>query len=308
LPRVVEAFCPECRGPLEDTSGPPIRPGSGESPNSPQRDDQTPVEELVTVGTFDNPDAANLAKDRVGTPPGEPADDEPNVEGPGWEELPPPVLPARAVWSELGAVLAVGVVPHLIRVVYAFAMPVSPPSPYWTDALYLTVVSGCSIYVTLYLVHRSEEPLGRFGLTRPAFWDVPIGVGLLFAAETLWLYACGLVSWEEGTTTSDFYPRPQQRADYALMLLKHGANGFAEELVTRAYLITRFEHLLRSRVGALLLSGVLFASYHAYQGPGGVAYMLAFAAVYGAVFLLVRRIWPLAIGHALYNIRLDLMA
>ena len=71
LPRVADAFCPECRGPLDEPVEPRLRSGSDEQPNSSQGDDQTPVEELITVATFDNPVAANLRKDRVDAPPGD---------------------------------------------------------------------------------------------------------------------------------------------------------------------------------------------------------------------------------------------
>ncbi|MBI3721260.1 MAG: CPBP family intramembrane metalloprotease, partial [Fimbriimonas ginsengisoli] len=92
------------------------------------------------------------------------------------------------------------------------------------------------------------------------------------------------------------------------MVLGHGASGFAQELVTRAYLVTRFELLLRSRAAAVLLSAALFAAYHGYQSTAAVATAMAVGVAYGVAFLLVRRVWPLAIGHALYNIRLDLAA
>jgi membrane protease YdiL (CAAX protease family) len=64
--------------------------------------------------------------------------------------------------------------------------------------------------------------------------------------------------------------------------------------------------LLRSRVGAVLLSASLFAAYHTYQSIGGVAHQMEFGVAYGVAFLLLRRVWPLAVGHALCNIRLGL--
>ena len=71
----------------------------------------------------------------------------------------------RAVWGEVGAVLAVGVVPHLVNAMYNALYPFPPPA-YWIYALYLTVTSGCTVFVTLYLIHRSGEPWERFGLPR----------------------------------------------------------------------------------------------------------------------------------------------
>lgn len=238
-------------------------------------------------------------------PPTEPAatEDELGSGGPGRADPPPPALASRVIWGEVGAVLAVAFVPSLVYAVYPL-----PPPPYWFDALELTVLSGCTVFVTLYLIHRSGEPWGRFGLTRPGRWDVLLGIGLFLAAEALWLFCCSRVSWDGGPSSGDLFPRPRRPADYALMVLKFGAAGFAEELVYRAYLITRLELLLQSRGAAVLLSGALFAACHAYQGAAGVADKMAFGVAYGVAFLLLRRVWPLAIGHALYNIRIDLAA
>src|SRR5712664_2604526 len=84
-------------------------------------------------------------------------------------ELPPspgpPVLSRRAVWAEVGAVLAVSVVPYLLGGFVESMYPTSPP-PYWLDAIHRTGLDACTIFVTLYLIYRSGEPWDRFGLTR----------------------------------------------------------------------------------------------------------------------------------------------
>ena len=92
-----------------------------------------------------------------------------------------------------------------------------------------------------------------------------------------------------------------------MMATKYAASGFAEELVARAYLIARLRVLLRSSGEAVIAAAILFASYHAYQGAAGAVHALLFGLAYGGVFLLVRRVWPLALGHALYDMRAELM-
>ena len=79
----------------------------------------------------------------------------------------------------------------------------------------------------------------------------------------------------------------------------------SDPLVTRTYLITRLETLLRSRTKAVLIAAVVFSSYHAYQGWHGVVFTFLFGAIYGVAYLGIRRIWPLAVGHMLYNIWLE---
>jgi membrane protease YdiL (CAAX protease family) len=243
-----------------------------------------------------------------------PSDTSPEQTGPAEEEAPapdsdnllcPPVLPRRTVWAEVAAVLAVSVVPYCLGAVSMLAYAL-PPEPYWLHAVHLIGLNCCTIFVTLYLIYRSGEPWSRFGLTRPRLSDVLIGVGLLLVAEALWVFCFRRIRTDSGPT-DDPFPRALLAGDYILMVVMFATGGFAEELVSRAYLITRFEQLLRSRGRAVLLSAILFAAYHAYQGGLGVAYTLVFGAAYGVVFLMTRRVWPLAIGHALYNIRLELI-
>jgi membrane protease YdiL (CAAX protease family) len=86
--------------------------------------------------------------------------------------------------------------------------------------------------------------------------------------------------------------------------LSYAATSFSEEFVCRSYLITRLERLRRSSAQAVIISALLFASLHLYQGWAGVLQAAFMGVLYGCVFLLVRRIWPLALGHILFNIYL----
>src|SRR5690349_24526534 len=80
----------------------------------------------------------------------------------GFEYVPGPT--GRAVWLEVVAVLAIGVVPYLTAALISFS-PHGPRLPYWLDASWATVFSACISYVTLYLIFRSGQPWERFGLT-----------------------------------------------------------------------------------------------------------------------------------------------
>ena len=214
------------------------------------------------------------------------------------------MLSRRAVWAEVGAVLAVSVIPYLLSAL-SVSVYRAPPPPYWLDAVHRTGLDACTIFVTFYLIYRSGEPWARFGVTRPRASDLLIGLGLLVVAEALWVLCFSRLP-SDSASTGDLFPRPQLPSEYLLMVLMYWTAAFAEELVTRAYLITRLEQLLRSRGGAVVLSATLFAAYHASHGAVGVANMMALGVAYGVAFLALRRVWPLAIGHALYNIRLDL--
>ena len=62
------------------------------------------------------------------------------------------------------------------------------------------------------------------------------------------------------------------------------------------------EQLFGGTAVALLLSTALFASYHAYQGPAGALSAATLGLVYGAVFCVSRRLWPIALAHALQDV------
>jgi membrane protease YdiL (CAAX protease family) len=242
-------------------------------------------------------------KDREVGSPGGAKGEEPATLGDMGQPV-PRLVSGRALWGEIIAVLAVGIVPSLVSAVY---MPASAVSlPFWVDALDLTVLSACKAFVTLYLIYRSGEPWARFGLGRPKRWDPLLGVGMFLLAEGLWLFFCSQIRWGSAPEEPNPFPRPKVPEDYLMMVFEFGASGFAEELIARAYLVTRLEQALRSRIAAVLLSAALFASYHCYQGASGVASMLAFGILYAVAFVFIRRVWPLAIGHALCNIWLNL--
>ncbi len=207
------------------------------------------------------------------------------------------------IWWEVFAVLAVGVIPYLSNVLpYEYFRESSPP--FWIEFVSLLAYSACAMYITLYLVFRSGESWERFGITRLRASD-------LFLCFVLFLVAriVHVVWWEltGGMETFGVCSFPSSRLDYALLIVTYGVAGLSEEIITRAYLITRLERLLRSRFLAVLTSAALFASYHLYQGVGGAFYALLFGLAYGGAFLLLRSVWPLAMGHALYNIYLELL-
>lgn len=212
----------------------------------------------------------------------------------------------RSLWMEVAAVLAVGVVPNAMGAVSHLCHS-TPPSPYWLDSLNLSVLSVCTTFVTLYLIGRSGEPWKQFGVTRPRLWDLPLGLLLFAAAGQFWL-AIPSFLWPDAASSHDAFAVADGTAYRVTTVVKYGLSALAEEVVTRAYLITRLAMLLRSRGEAVLVAAIVFASYHAYQGAFGTAHAFVFGIVYGVAFLATGRLWPLVIGHALYNVRLEWLA
>jgi membrane protease YdiL (CAAX protease family) len=120
---------------------------------------------------------------------------------------------------------------------------------------------------------------------------------------------CDVVFDRAGLPTGRYWVvGPQGPAEAFVMVVKLGVSAFSEELIARAYLITRLADLLGSRGWALVLAAAAFASYHVYLGPTALVSTFLVGLAYGAIYLGVGRIWPLVFGHALYNILLELAA
>ena len=86
----------------------------------------------------------------------------------------------------------------------------------------------------------------------------------------------------------------------AILLLALSA-GFAEEIVFRAYAITRMEEAGFGRA-AVLAPWAVFTSLHLYQGPVALLVIGAVAGVFVWLYRWQRSVWPVMVAHALYNV------
>jgi membrane protease YdiL (CAAX protease family) len=217
----------------------------------------------------------------------------------GSAEAAPPVR--KDLWWEVAAVLAVVVVPWLA----GGMLDVAETQSYRPWALSRLLYDAAVCYVVLYLIHRSGDGWAAFGLTRPRGSDVLLGLFLACAAGVLGR-AYGRFGLPVNPDLDGYFPHSQGAGEQALMVVSFAVSGFLEELVTRGYLIPRLEQLLGSGLKAVLVSAVVFASYHAYQGAAGLLHTFFLGLLFGTAFLVLRRLWPLALAHAAYNILLEL--
>jgi membrane protease YdiL (CAAX protease family) len=90
---------------------------------------------------------------------------------------------------------------------------------------------------------------------------------------------------------------------YALTLL---ANSVAEEIVMRGYMIDRLERLFGKSWLAILISSLLFGSYHIHLGLLGAGTAVVIGMVFGTWFVWTRRLGALIVAHTIYNLLLKL--
>lgn len=219
----------------------------------------------------------------------------------------------RALWLEVAAVVLIAVVPYLLTSLAFLIWP--PAASTWPAAVRHTSLILQSFQVSalvLYLMWRSGTPWAQFGLAAPramsnVLWFVAVLITGYFAYA---FYAGGVAAVISAAALHGELERIHgfiPSADTPGVILLGGisciANGFAEELAMRGYLIPRFERLLGSSLKAVLLSSVLFAGYHLYQGAYGAGAALVTGLVYGTFFCWSRRLWPLAAAHAFLDLQ-----
>jgi uncharacterized protein len=154
----------------------------------------------------------------------------------------------------------------------------------------------------LYLLWRSGFGPRQIGLGRLRWRsDVLGGIGLaaLIGLPGLALYVAarllGLSVSVVPTELNDTWWRMPVLLAVAL------ANGWAEEVIVVAFLITRLRQLGVNPTAALLASSMLRGVYHMYQGYGAGLGNIVMGLVFGFVWMRTRRLWPLIVAHGLID-------
>lgn len=162
----------------------------------------------------------------------------------------------------------------------------------------------------LYLLHRTREGWAHFGVVRPvARRDVPSGVvlglllfGFMLAFWTLVLRLLPSYMLIELAQRPKGAHAPEDFPGILVFICSNAANGISEELFMRSYFLTRIKDQTGSWLKAVLYSSALFASYHIYHGVLPMISIFFLGLVFGFAFVLLRRLWPLAIAHMVLDI------
>ncbi len=151
--------------------------------------------------------------------------------------------------------------------------------------------------VVLLVMWRSGQGFARFGLVKPRLMkDILIGLCLWLAVTCLSAVIAHIYDMPHS-----WLPAAVPLAFGLLILIEACVVGFAEELTYRAYLIPRVQSATGAAWIGLVLSVALFGFVHMYKGKVGVMHSLAAAVVWGMGFCLTRRIWPVALSHAMID-------
>jgi uncharacterized protein len=157
-------------------------------------------------------------------------------------------------------------------------------------------------FLGVYLLWRSGFSPRQIGLGRLRFKpDVLGGLGLaaLIGLPGLGLYvaarALGLSASVEPAELYDTWWR------IPVLLISAFANGWAEEVIVVAFLLTRLRQLRVNPVAALLVSSLLRGAYHLYQGFSAGLGNVVMGLVFAYVWRRTGRLWPLIIAHGVID-------
>lgn len=208
------------------------------------------------------------------------------------------------LWVEVSAILCLAYLPWLFAALTATGMPTEHS---FVVQMLQKIVNAVGVSMPLLvIIALSKDRWSLFGIVRLKWIaDVLVGCVICSCGVVFCRFAIGLLPLSTLEKSASLYvahrATPEGVPAYFLLLTAFTASGSAQELIFRGYLIPRFERLLRSTWIAVLVTTVLFASFHVYQGTAGVIWAAAFGLVYAIAFCLLRRLWPLCLAHAISN-------
>jgi uncharacterized protein len=163
----------------------------------------------------------------------------------------------------------------------------------------------------IFIVWLRQLSFREIGISPPNWGkDFVIGILLVMFTAVLWTPFALLLNKFEPVYFHQIpqsVQSPSTLSQYLWLVVATATAGFAEELLTRGYLISRLRRLT-APWNSVVLSAVVFSVWHVSQGVFGVAHTFIWGLVYGYTFTKVGRIWPLVFGHITNNLIFELLA
>jgi membrane protease YdiL (CAAX protease family) len=154
-----------------------------------------------------------------------------------------------------------------------------------------------------YLLVRSGEGLRSLGMdaTQPVR-DLARGAGLAALVGGVGLVGY-LVAYASGANLAVVaQDLPEQWWRWPVLIGAAGQNAILEEVVVLGFVMRRLTQLGWGRWPAITTSAAVRASYHLYQGIGGLLGNFAMGLFFGWLFTRWGRVLPFLIAHALIDI------
>jgi len=162
------------------------------------------------------------------------------------------------------------------------------------------------VSLILFFLWRNDEPESKIGwTTRSIGRNLLLGL-LLF--PVVFILASLLASLLESIGLSGPSPSAQQLlvpsgwAEIALAVILVLVVAVSEETIFRGYLIARYERIFENTTFAVLITTVIFAFGHGYEGVAGIVAVGFMGLVFALLFVWTRSLVAPIIIHLLNNL------
>jgi len=224
----------------------------------------------------------------------------------------PPVvqrITKRFAWLEIVVVLLACYAPAAISQAIKDKALSNPAEPAYEFAATLTEIA-----ILFYIVWLRDGDLKLFKLGRPKiFPDIGLGLAICFGfffANVLMRMAIPrelYIHWSSMQKSAPIKDQVNMHLTlWSVLPPLFVVNSF-EELLMRGYLTGRLLQLMNTKWAPVLISSVIFASWHIYEGPLGVMNAFIIGLILASIFTVSKRIWPLIIAHFSFDAILTLM-
>ena len=229
---------------------------------------------------------------------------------PGWTMAPADPSQHSRLRFEILTMLLLVAVPGLIIGLEGIGDPRSISTDIGTLELLATVAAAAGPALMAYHLLWRDKRLGiaGFGRRGPGFI---VGYGLLgLVCVYLALLAAAMVAGslfvafggdiDELSENADEGGVALSAASLAVAYVISITAGVTEEVLFRAYAITRLEELGWRRA-AYVVPGVVFTLLHLYQGVLAIVLIGAITAAFTWLYRWKRSVWPVMVAHALFD-------
>jgi len=182
-----------------------------------------------------------------------------------------------------------------------------PSSFAWTNEVWDICRKAASLLLLGYVLYLNGCRFSDLGFTWNR-WQCAMALPLIVGITVAYLVWLPLVSWATAFAAGFHFPAPDLGpyfyGERILFISVFAAvtNGFFEELIVRAYLMTQLERLWRSKLLAAAASVIVQVSYHFYQGtPAALGHIAAFS-IMALYYSRTRRILPVALAHVFLDL------
>ncbi len=211
-----------------------------------------------------------------------------------------PILDRKLQLIEVCVFLSL-IVPSLVLSLFAVRQG-NPPFVLVAAAAILRDIALLALI--LFFLWRNGEPLRRIGLGPAGGWREAVLGLVLYAPFFFGVALLGAAVRAAGFSAPTSIPSfltPKDPVQFLLGVILVVVVALVEETIFRGYLILRLRAVTGSTGAAVLLSSLIFAIGHGYEGSAGIVVVFSMGAIFGLIYVWRRSLTAPMVMHFLQD-------